>query len=206
MGDGRRREEKSAARRSCKRPGPTRARASDTLRRASSQPHAVQKWLTSSAPLRTRSSQYVRRRSLFTSLFVGDAISLRAPMGPTEAPVAPGGVGRFLLHAAARVGDIDALGKRIAAGDDVNEKDKVKRTPLHLAAWAGQVRDARPRSGAHRRVAPPPFPSPSRPSRSSPPLSRSPPSLSSSPLSRSARRFRCWSPPARRSRQRRRTA
>ena len=200
MGDGRRREEKSAARRSCKRPGPTRTRASDTLRRASSHPHAVQKWLTSSPSVRDR------RTTLFTSLFVGDAISLRAPMGPTEAPVAPGGVGRFLLHAAARVGDIDALGKRIAAGDDVNEKDKVKRTPLHLAAWAGQVRDARPRSGAHRRVAPPPFPSPSRPSRSSPPVSRSPPSLFSSPLSRSARRFRCWSPPARRSRQRRRTA
>jgi len=201
MGDGRRREEKSAARRSCKRPGPTRTRASDTLRRASSHPHAVQKWLTSSPPGRDRTET-----KLFTSLFVGDAISLRAPMGPTEAPVAPGGVGRFLLHAAARVGDIDALGKRIAAGDDVNEKDKVKRTPLHLAAWAGQVRDARPRSGAHRRVAPPPFPSPSRPSRSSPPLFRSPPSLFSSPLSRSARRFRCWSPPARRSRQRRRTA
>lgn len=44
------------------------------------------------------------------------------------------------LHAAARAGDLDALGARVAAGDDVDGRDKHKRTALHMAAWAGQVR------------------------------------------------------------------
>jgi ankyrin repeat protein len=44
------------------------------------------------------------------------------------------------LHGAARTGDVAELGKSIAAGADVNARDKLKRTPLHLAAWAGQVR------------------------------------------------------------------
>ena len=37
-------------------------------------------------------------------------------------------------------GDLEALGARVAAGDDVDGRDKHKRTALHLAAWAGQVR------------------------------------------------------------------
>lgn len=44
------------------------------------------------------------------------------------------------LHAAARAGDLEALGARVAAGDDVDGRDKHKRTALHMAAWAGQVR------------------------------------------------------------------
>ena len=44
------------------------------------------------------------------------------------------------LHAAARGGDLEALGARVAAGDDVHGMDKHKRTALHMAAWAGQVR------------------------------------------------------------------
>ena len=55
------------------------------------------------------------------------------------------------LHGAARNGDIAALGKDIAAGADVNSRDRLRRTPLHLASWAGQVRFSflsRPR-GAH---------------------------------------------------------
>ena len=44
------------------------------------------------------------------------------------------------LHAAARGGDLEALGARVAAGDDVHGRDKHKRTALHMAAWAGQVR------------------------------------------------------------------
>ena len=43
------------------------------------------------------------------------------------------------LHAAARAGDLDALGARVAAGDEVDGRDKHKRTALHMAAWAGQV-------------------------------------------------------------------
>ena len=43
------------------------------------------------------------------------------------------------IFSAARAGDMDALGKRVAAGDDVNGKDRAKRTALHLAAWAGQA-------------------------------------------------------------------
>ena len=44
------------------------------------------------------------------------------------------------LHGAARTGDVQALGRDISAGADVNGLDKLRRTPLHLAAWAGQVR------------------------------------------------------------------
>ena len=43
------------------------------------------------------------------------------------------------LHAAARAGDLVALGARVAAGDEVDGRDKHKRTALHMAAWAGQV-------------------------------------------------------------------
>jgi hypothetical protein len=43
------------------------------------------------------------------------------------------------LHAAARNGDVAALTHAVASGADVNSKDKLKRTPLHMAAWAGQA-------------------------------------------------------------------
>jgi ankyrin repeat protein len=43
------------------------------------------------------------------------------------------------LHDTARAGDVTALTHAIAAGGDVNAKDKLKRTPLHMAAWAGQA-------------------------------------------------------------------
>ena len=43
------------------------------------------------------------------------------------------------LHAAARAGDLVALGARVAAGDEVDGRDKHRRTALHMAAWAGQV-------------------------------------------------------------------
>jgi hypothetical protein len=44
------------------------------------------------------------------------------------------------LHDAARNGDVEAINKAVAAGQDVNARDAHKRTPLHLAAHAGQVR------------------------------------------------------------------
>lgn len=50
------------------------------------------------------------------------------------------------LHGAARTGDLATLGTGIAAGADVNARDRLKRTPLHIAAWAGQVRFHPPRS------------------------------------------------------------
>ena len=71
------------------------------------------------------------------------------------------------LHAAARAGDLVALGARVAAGDEVDGRDKHKRTALHMAAWAGQVARrriralsllfvvARRRSRASRSRAPP---------------------------------------------------
>ena len=42
-------------------------------------------------------------------------------------------------HAAARDGDLEALNTFIAAGSNLNQRDKHSRTPLHLAAWAGKV-------------------------------------------------------------------
>ena len=42
-------------------------------------------------------------------------------------------------HATARDGDLEALNTFIAAGSNLNQRDKHSRTPLHLAAWAGKV-------------------------------------------------------------------
>lgn len=44
-----------------------------------------------------------------------------------------------LLHQASREGDLAMIGKLLSSGTDVNAKDKHKRTPLHIAAWAGQT-------------------------------------------------------------------
>jgi len=43
------------------------------------------------------------------------------------------------LHTAARNGDIPTLQSAVGAGQDLNAKDKLSRTPLHMAAWAGQT-------------------------------------------------------------------
>jgi ankyrin repeat protein len=43
------------------------------------------------------------------------------------------------LHAAARSGDVAALTQAIASGGDLNAKDTLRRTPLHMAAWAGET-------------------------------------------------------------------
>ena len=43
------------------------------------------------------------------------------------------------LHAAARTGDVAALTHALASGEDINSKDNLKRTPLHMAAWAGHA-------------------------------------------------------------------
>lgn len=42
------------------------------------------------------------------------------------------------LHDAAKQGDLVAIGAHLSLGTDVNAVDKLQRTPLHLAAWAGQ--------------------------------------------------------------------
>ena len=44
------------------------------------------------------------------------------------------------IHEAARDGNVEELNNLMAQGVDVNSRDKLSRTPLHLAAWAGQVR------------------------------------------------------------------
>lgn len=43
------------------------------------------------------------------------------------------------LHEAARNGDLLAISKCLQQGSKVNAVDKYKRTPLHLASWAGQL-------------------------------------------------------------------
>ena len=55
----------------------------------------------------------------------------------------PSGVPKS-IHVAAREGDLEALIQAIGSGDDVDvdSRDKLKRTALHMASWAGQVRVA----------------------------------------------------------------
>jgi ankyrin repeat protein len=42
------------------------------------------------------------------------------------------------LHGAARTGDTQRILQLVGINADVNSRDKHSRTPLHLAAWAGQ--------------------------------------------------------------------
>jgi ankyrin repeat protein len=42
------------------------------------------------------------------------------------------------FHDAAKQGDLAAIGAHLSEQSDVNATDKLHRTPLHLAAWAGQ--------------------------------------------------------------------
>lgn len=49
------------------------------------------------------------------------------------------GMASIDLHVAARNGDVPALVAAVAAGSDLNARDKLSRTPLHMAAWAGQT-------------------------------------------------------------------
>lgn len=41
------------------------------------------------------------------------------------------------LHTAVRDNDIEAVRRLIGSGADINEVDKLSRTSLHMAAWAG---------------------------------------------------------------------
>ena len=43
------------------------------------------------------------------------------------------------LHQAAKAGDLAAIGHFLSIEANVNEVDKLQRTPLHMAAWAGHV-------------------------------------------------------------------
>jgi ankyrin repeat protein len=44
------------------------------------------------------------------------------------------------MHAAARGNEVEILQNLIVSGKhDINEKDSMKRTPLHMAAWAGHA-------------------------------------------------------------------
>jgi hypothetical protein len=43
------------------------------------------------------------------------------------------------MHAAVRDNDLESLKAAIANGEDINSVDQMSRTPLHLAAWKGDV-------------------------------------------------------------------
>lgn len=46
-------------------------------------------------------------------------------------------MGKIDIHAAIRANNIEDVKVYIATGGDLNTVDKLKRTPLHLAAWGG---------------------------------------------------------------------
>lgn len=45
----------------------------------------------------------------------------------------------YELHNAARNGDVEALTRLIGTKANLNARDQHSRTPLHMAAWAGQT-------------------------------------------------------------------
>jgi hypothetical protein len=57
----------------------------------------------------------------------------------TTKEAAAAGQAATTLHDAARVGDTHSITQLLAGGADVNGKDRLKRAPIHLAAWAGRV-------------------------------------------------------------------
>jgi hypothetical protein len=57
----------------------------------------------------------------------------------TTKEAAAAGQAASTLHDAARVGDTHSITQLVAGGADVNGKDRLKRAPIHLAAWAGRV-------------------------------------------------------------------
>ncbi len=45
----------------------------------------------------------------------------------------------YPLHDAAKTGNVKAVNELLAQQADVNQKDQLNRTPLHMAAWAGHT-------------------------------------------------------------------
>ncbi len=54
----------------------------------------------------------------------------------------------FPLHDAARNGNLQGVHELLAKQADPNQQDKLRRTPLHLAAWAGHTVSAHTRAAA----------------------------------------------------------
>ena len=76
-------------------------------------------------------------------LCLGVILSLMAaPTARAQVPPTPSEAAQYTgLHAAAHLGDVANIEKLVASKSDVNARDRVGRTPLHLATFARQ-RDA----------------------------------------------------------------
>jgi uncharacterized protein len=71
-------------------------------------------------------------RSLLFTLAIGTAGSGNAQTAPSASDIAS----YTGLHLAAHEGDVDEINRLIAAGADVNIRDRSLRTPAHVAAFA----------------------------------------------------------------------
>ena len=83
-------------------------------------------------------------------LLVGCGESQQSPPAPEVKPVEPVAEAAkpepptakapdISIHDAARKGNIEAVRKHLSVGTNVNEKDNIGNTPLHLAAGFGQT-------------------------------------------------------------------
>lgn len=71
-------------------------------------------------------------RSLLFALAIGTAGLAQAQTAPSASDIAS----YTGLHLAAHEGDVDAINRLIAAGADVDIRDRAARTPAHVAAFA----------------------------------------------------------------------
>ncbi|MGB5865340.1 MAG: ankyrin repeat domain-containing protein, partial [Sulfitobacter sp.] len=73
-------------------------------------------------------------RSFLLALAIGTAGSSHAQTAPSASDIAS----YTGLHLAAYEGDVDEINRLIAAGADLNTRDRSQRTPTHVAAFASR--------------------------------------------------------------------
>ena len=73
-------------------------------------------------------------RSILLAMTIGAVSPAQAQTAPSASDIAS----YTGLHLAAHLGDVDEINRLIAAGADLNIRDRFQRTPAHVAAFASQ--------------------------------------------------------------------